>query len=241
MSSSSQVPSGLSLQDAWSGMKTYMVPSFAAGVAIVPTFYGFVVKSAQQAGEPVPHMRLREALGGGVRAAPTLGVIVGTQMAAQGILEKLFAAKGREKGSDFWSMLCSAIVVGLVSAPILAIFNGQTMGRSMSQSLRELSAKQAGAILARETSFLLALRVSDPISEKLKRIYGNGPVVNCGVPFLSGAIGSFVGHAPDTLLTRLQKGKATHCRQLMLGSPAKAAAVGCFSMIYANVKKLFEV
>src|ERR1700722_1732519 len=171
MSSSSPVQSGQSSGGVWSYVVPYLAPPLAASAAIIPVFYGFVAKSAQQIGEPIPRMTVKEALKGGVKAAPTIGAIVGTQMIAQNAVEKILVKNSGNNGKpSFVSMLASSIIVGGISAPALAVFNGQKMGCTVTESLRSLSAKQTAAIVSRETSFLFSLRISGSVSEAMKRI-----------------------------------------------------------------------
>lgn len=224
----------------------YVTPLFAASAAIVPVFYGFVVKSARQLGNPIPRMSLLESLKGGLKAAPTIGAVVGTQMVVQMLVEKAILKMNRtgndqKKTVDFTTMLLGSMVVGIVSAPALAVFNGQTMKQTPQASLKSLSVKQTGAILLRETSFLFSLRVSDPLSNAMNRHLGEGKAVEFGSAFVSGAIGSVIGHPADTALTLWQrKIKIEKLRHLMRGAPAKALAVGGFSVGYKVVNNLLE-
>lgn len=109
------------------------------------------------------------------------------------------------------------------------------------KSLKSLSAKQTGAILLRETSFLFSLRVSGPLSAAMKQHFGENKAVEFGSAFVSGTIGSLIGHPADTALTLWQKGmKVEKLRHTMRGAPAKALAVGGFSVCYKLVNKLLE-
>src|SRR5947209_3802889 len=49
-------------EKVWTSIAPYIAPPVAASAAIVPSFYGFVAKSAKQLGEPIPRMTIREAL-----------------------------------------------------------------------------------------------------------------------------------------------------------------------------------
>lgn len=214
----------------WDSVFPYLIPVVAASAAIVPAFYGFVVKSAQQVGNPIPRMSMREAFVGGLRASPTIGMIVGTQMGVQKVVENAMDAN-QNNSSDIASKLASSLVVGAVSSPLLAVFNGQTMGKTMMSSLRSLTAVQAGAIVARETSFLFALAINDPMAAAMKRKFGDHKAVEYSSSFIGGAIGSLIGHPADTALTLWQKGMTVDCfRSLMRGAPAKAVAVGIFNV-----------
>ena len=243
MSSSSSVQSGQPAGGVWASMAPYVAPPLAASAAIVPTFYGFAAKSAQQIGKPIPRMSILEALKGGFKAAPTIGIIVGTQMVSQATIEKVFMKYlgSEDKKPSFSFMLISSIVVGGISAPALAVFNGQTLGRTAMQSLKEFPWKQRIAIVSRETSFLFSLRISDPISDAMKRVYGNNKSVEYGSAFISGAMGSIIGHPADTALTRWQNEmKVESFRQSMKGAPMKALAVGGFSVLYKAVQDILK-
>lgn len=233
-------PVNSSFEDIWKSIAPYAAPPISAAVAIIPSFYGFVVKSAQQVGEPIPRMTVFQVIKGGFKASPTIGLIVGTQLIVQGFAEKFFkkpSIDGKEESNRFSSMVASSIVVGIISAPGLAIFNALTMEMPVSKALKELSIRQVGAITVRETSFLFSIRISHPISEMVKQQFGENDKTKYSVAFMSGAIGSVIGHPADTLLSNWQKGKkVTNLSQIMKGAPAKAAAVGVFSMTYEFVK-----
>ncbi|MFI5334986.1 MAG: hypothetical protein ACHQT8_07515 [Chlamydiales bacterium] len=220
MSSSSQpVQNG-----HWSNLLTYVTPPVAAAGAIVPVFYGFAAKSAQQLGNPMPRMSPFNALKGGLKVAPTIGATVGMQLIFQRVIENALK-KGDQtsKESSFATKFFSSTITGAVSVPLLAVFNGQTMGYKPMQSLRALSIKQGCAVLVRETGFLAS--------------------VGGEYPFFSGMLGSLVGHPGDTALTRWQKGlKVESFRQAMWGAPARAVAVGGFSVGYKFLQdKLHEL
>jgi hypothetical protein len=242
MSSLSPAQNGQSVSVWSSYVAPYLAPPLAASIAIVPVFYGFIVKSAQQMAQPIPRMTVREALKGGIKAAPTIGIIVGTQMSVQKIAEEvLMKNKQNRDKPNFTSMLVSSALVGVISAPAYAVFNGQTMNRTAMESLRALSARQATAIVSRETSFLFSLRISDPVSEAMKRAIGDNKIVEYSSAFISGAIGSVIGHPADTALTLWQKEmQVESCRQLMRGASAKALAVGGFSVFYKVTKEMIQ-
>jgi hypothetical protein len=210
----------------------YITPFFAASVAIVPAIYGFIAKSALQAGGSAPRMQFRACLIEGLKASPTVGTMVGIQQVAEEIVEEKLQRVGWDK-TDFSTMLFSTVTVGAVSAPLLAIFNGQTMGWNPTKSLRMLSVKQGGAIICRESAFLLGLRLSDPVAGAMQRELGESKVVDYTAAFFSGGAGSFIGHPADTLLTLWQRGeKLQRWSHLMRGAAHKAVAVGIFSVCY---------
>ncbi|MGK5594669.1 MAG: hypothetical protein ACSNEK_04845 [Parachlamydiaceae bacterium] len=220
---------------------SYLTPPISASAAIVPFFYGFIAKSAQQMAQPLPKMTYREIFKEGLKVAPTVGFTVGAQMIAQHLTEKALSRKSKKSDQpNFRTMLASSTLVGTISAPALASFNGQIMRRSTLQSLKTLSPKQVGAIASRETSFLFSLRMSDPLCDTVKRWYANTAMEYSSV-FISGAIGSLVGHPADTALTLWQQGRKIKTpRQLMQGAPIKALAVGGFSVVYKLTKDAIE-
>jgi hypothetical protein len=112
----------------WNTIAPYAAPPMAASLAIIPVFPGFTAKSALQTGGVIPS--LTQSLRQGCKAAPTIGVIVGTQIGIQKALEKAFYSP-----SSFTSILASSLTVGTLSAPALAVFNGQTMGRTVLESV----------------------------------------------------------------------------------------------------------
>lgn len=241
MSSLSPAQNGMSPRELWSQAGPYLKPPVAAGVAIIPVFYGFIAKSAQQIDKPIPRMTVIDVLKEGSKAAPTIGVIVGTQMIVQNIAEKALKKNDKDKSElPFSSMLISSAIVGGISAPALAVFNGQTMGRTVMESLMSLSLKQGASIIFRETSFLFSLRISEPVSKIMKRTSGDNKSVEYISAFATGVIGSIIGHPADTALTRWQKGmKVENYRQLIKGSPVKAVAVGGFAVLYKLVTESF--
>lgn len=248
---------------SWSHLAPYMVPPAAAASAVIPVYYGFEVKSAQQLGLPIPKMSFWEVIKGGFKAAPTIGMIVGTQMVAQNLVEKTLHDKSKPNTPPSFSMmLASSAIVAGVSAPLLAVFNGQTMARndqemsrhdksisrqnqiaarkaweSMAQNawetLRKLTLRQSGAIVVQETSFLFSARVTGPLNDALKDHFGDTTAVRYGSPFLSGMIGAFCNHPANTALTLWQKNqKVVSLKQLMQGSPVRAVTVGGFMVCY---------
>jgi hypothetical protein len=224
-----------------STLAPYITPPLAASLAVIPIFYGFMAKSAEQQGQPLPP--IKGSLKAGCKAAPTIGLIVGTQMVAQTLAEKSLSSlmKKTEDRENFALMLASALLVAAISAPALAVFNGQTMGKKVAESLRALSPKQALAIIARETSFLFSLRVSGPISAQMQNALGENRCVDYSSTFATGAIGSLIGHPADTLLTLWQKGmKVANPFQTMKGAPIKAVTVGGFSIGYKAVNEFLN-
>ncbi len=230
-STSSAAPNEQPSQKVWPSYAPYLVPPFAASFAIVPVFRDMIAKSALQRGMPVPKMTLLKGMQEGLKAAPTVGAIVGTQMVVQNAVEKTIVGESNNKSLP--SMLASSAVVGAVSAPVLAVFNGQTMGWSVLESLRRFSAKQGLAIMGQETFFVLGMAAGDRLAPIAKRKFGNNKLVEYLTVFTSSAAGSLAGHSQNTALTRWQSGLLIdNWRQLTWGALRKARANGGFGMCY---------
>jgi hypothetical protein len=217
-------------------MASYLAPPIAASAAIVPVFRDMMVKSAQQKGERAPSITFMTGLKEGIKAAPTVGTIVGTQMALQKVVEKALNANSEEKKLS--STLASSAIVGTLSAPVLAVFNGQTMGWGIRESLRKFSLRQGIAIAAQEAAFVGGLSAADQLAAAMKKRCGDNAAVDYTAAFMAGAAGSLAGHPANTALTRWQNGmNVDHLRQLMWGSLRKARAIGVFSVIYKLAKE----
>jgi len=211
----------------------YWIPPVAAAAAIVPPFHGFVVKSAQQLGKEVPRFSLIEAVRGGLRASPTIGATVGTQMIAQNALKR------RSGGEDnLQKKALTAAAVGFISSVPYAVFNGQTMGRTALEAFRAIKPREIGAITARETSFVGSIDASDNVARVLKRYFGDNKKTEYAGAFVSGVLGSTIGHPFDTAAIRWNNGLPVHLRHCMRGAPVKAIATGTFSTIYKIGKEL---
>lgn len=224
------LPTSSSTQGLWPTVAPYVAPPVAAAIAIIPVFRDMIAKSAQQIGKPIPPTTALEGIKAGVRAAPTVGVIVGTQMVVQELLEKRLIG---EKEKTLLSALFSSAIVGAASAPVLAVFNGQTMGWSLRTSLKRFAPKQVMAIAVQETAFVGGFSVADRLSAIMKQQFGDNRTVDCTAAFLAGALGSLAGHPANTAFTRWQSKMALESpRQLMWGASRKARAVGCFCMLY---------
>ncbi|ADI37923.1 putative membrane protein [Waddlia chondrophila 2032/99] len=221
----------------------YIIPPVSAGASIIPVFRGFIIKSAQQLGKPAPRMTVFRGLWEGLRASPTIGAVIGAQLVIQEIAEKkLFTPPIEGQQPSLLSMLVSSAFVGTLSAPGLAVFNGQSMGKSLMQSLKGLSLLQTAAIVARETCFLLSIRISDPVSNHMKNKFGDHPSVIYGSTFFSAAFGSLISHPADTALTCWQKGiQVNNLSHAMKGGPVKALAVGSFAVAYKITKEALTI
>lgn len=222
----------------------YVVPLVAASAAIVPAFYDMVAKSAMQKGLPAPSMTFKtilQGLKGGFGAAPTVGAIVGTQMVLQSRVEQALVktfpnlfAKDSNKAKASLTLASSAVVGGL-SSPFLAVYNGKTMMPpwSVRESLSKFSLKQAGAITLQETGFVAGLAAADLVSVLMKQMLGDNKAVEYSAAAVAGTLGSLVGHAGNTALTRWQNGiTIDSLKQLSWGSLRKARGNAVFAVVY---------
>jgi hypothetical protein len=220
---------GWSPREIWN---SYIAGPIAGALAIIPVFYGFEAKSDQQLGKPIRPINLKKSLIEGRNAAP----IIGIQMAIQNVVEKALMKQFQNDPKErppFAAMLISSMIVGFLSTPPLAIFNGKAMGQTPMESLKALSRWQTGAIVARETSFLFSLRIIDPIKSVMKRTFGDNKATEYGSAFIGGGIGSLIGHPADTALTLWQKEmKIESLSQTMRGAPVKAITVAVFAVLY---------
>lgn len=240
MLSSTNGPGNL-LREIWVTIAHYCVPPAAAAAAIVPVFRDMALKSAQQRGHPVPYMTFLKGVKEGLKASPTVGIIVGTQMVAQNGLVTLLAKAFTDRktsGNNLSLELMSSGLVGLVSAPALAIFNGQTMGWSVRESLHRFSVMQGLAIAMQEAAFVGGVSASDYLAVSMKKRFGNNKIVDYAAAFFAGAAGSLAGHPANTALTRWQSGMTIKGHQLMLGSLRRTWAVACFSVLYKFWKEV---
>lgn len=236
-STTSTAPNGQPTQGLWSSLAPYAAPPLAAASAIIFPFRDFIAKSDQQLGRPVQKLSVREGLRKGLAVSPTTGGIVGTQMVAQHFVEK--ALFGDSDKQTLSSKLKSAGIVGVLSAPFLAVFNGRGAGLGLTESLRRFNPKIALALAVQETAFVGGVSAAGPVAVAMKEKLGNNKAVEYAAAFKAGAIGSLVGHAANTAVTRWQMGmKVDNARQLMWGAARKARGVGLFSVGYKLVNEL---
>lgn len=232
----------------WPTVAPYVVPPVAASLAIVPAFYDMANKTTLQKGLTPPRMTptlVLKGIKGGVGAAPSVGVIVGTQMVLQGRVEKglvqafpnLFEGDSNQaKGA---LTLASSAVVGALSSPCLAVYNGKTMSPAWTarESLSRFTLKQAGAVTLQETGFVAGLAAADLLSRPMKQVLGDNKGAEYAAAGTAGALGSLVGHAGNTALTRWQnKLPVQTFSQLRLGSLTKARGNAMFAFVYNCVK-----
>lgn len=221
-------------QSTWAAYMPYFT-SPAAGVgAIVLPFKFFMDKTALQKrehkGELISRVSWREGIKEGVKTGPTIGAIIGAQMVAQNILEQ--ALTKDSKPESLSSKFLSSALVGALSAPLLAIFNGRTMKWGPLESLRKFSPKQGLAIAFQETAFVSGLSVADHLGKEMKEKFGDNKAVEYGAAALAGGLGSAAGHPGNTALTRWQRGMPLSFRHIWWGGFARARGGALFSLLY---------
>lgn len=244
ISSSTSNPS----PNGWETAAPYARAFTAAATAVVPAYPDLYAKSMQQLRDPIlmtfwealkdnvrqlrepMPLNYFETVKGALKIAPTAGVIISSQMAIQQSLE----ARGLSKEK-------SSIAVGFLSAPALAVFNGQAAGQGVWKPFRNLFTmngfKQAGAIAGQETCFVYSVAAAEPASEWAKGVFGENKVVEYTAAFFTGAAGSLGGHGFNTALTRWQNNKPVAFDfSLANGALRKARAIGIFAIVYKFMK-----
>lgn len=225
----------------WDKVRPYIINTASASIAIIPAFYGFQVKSDQQLGKPSPKPSYEKTFLGGVKAAPTIGIIINTQMFAQETIENLLFNKEKQGNAGFFPMFVSSVFVGALSAHPLAAFNAQTSGKSPLEAVKQLSLKETGAITVREGGFLLSFKINEYIGKQMKNTFGDNQATEYGATFISGAMGSLCGHPADTALTRWQNRMPVSPKVLVKGALPKAGAVGIFAVCYKGMKNILDI
>lgn len=232
---SSSISNSPKTSESWvSRIYSNSIPLISASVSIVPAFGFLVWKSCAITEQPRPKWNKTLWIQS-VKAAPTVGAIVWSQMFTQQVIEGLLQKYSSGQKENAYLMIASSVTVAVVSAPFLAILNGQTMGKSIRESLK-LSPQQVTAIAMRELFFILSLRVSGPVGEKMKAICGDNKVVKYGSAGVTGMLGAIAGHSADVWLTLLQnKKRITSYHQLKLGIGPRMCGLFLFNACYAGI------
>lgn len=232
-STSSATQSGQPSQFNWG---SYALPPAAAAVAIPFAFKDLMDKSAEQRGE-LPKTTFSAGFKSGMKASPTVGMLISFQDMLQGGVEKKLL--GEDAQPTLPTKLASSALVGIVSSPVVAVFNGQTLkGGGVVDSLRKFSLRQGLAISFQEAAFVAGLSAAGLVAAPMKERFGDTKAVEYAAAFTSGAFGSLAGHPANTALTRWQSGQSVEsARQLMWGSMRKARAIGLFSVLYKMGKE----
>ncbi len=220
--------------------KKYTAPPIAAAAAIIPTFYGFSLKSSRQLEQAKPAINFKNSIIAGIKTAPIIAVIAGTQIIAQEQSENKLNKWGYEDKKT--NLVLSSFAVSVVSVPFLSIFSGRTLTPplTLKESLQRLNCKQAGAICGREFGFLLSLQGTELFTDYIKNKINDHPIVHYGTTFLSGAIPSMITHPLDTILVRSQVNMPTYTlRSCYFGLVPRVITMGLFNVLYQGCKKYY--
>lgn len=219
--------------------EAYWKETLAASLAMIPVFYGYVVKSDRQLGRAVSKVTYKQGLYGGLKAAPLMGSVAAADLLMQDLLERKRGIK--EKDAKWHHMLMTSMAISVCALPFNAIFNGYTIQRTAFQSLSMLSWKQGGALTCRDALYLFSLRLTAPISEALSDRWGEHPLINYGASFCAGAIGGALSHPADSALTIWQKGlNVKSLPQTLRGTQVKMLAAGSFALGYRAIHDFLD-
>ena len=227
-------------ENLWKQAQSIAIEPIAAGLAIIPTFYGFQVKTALQRGVSIPKYKPLSALKDGLRASPLIAAMISSQrigqMALDQAIQKQFGCH-----ENFITAITSSAVIGVACTPAMVIFTGMTQRKSAINSLKDLSLKQFGASAAIEVGFLAGMGATGPMIKLFQQKFGNAKSVEYGGAFSSGFIGAMAGHAGDSAMTMWQNTiKIENLKQLGRGAITRSISVGSLNCIYRFVKDVSQ-
>lgn len=253
MSLPSPVPNGDGAESCYKKIIRWSEPfigPFAGSLGIIPVFWLFERKSALQTNAKLPQESVASALVKGVKATPVICGIFGVQITAQGGLEHFLKSRQQEERksntqgegkSNAFHIVLSTTAVAFASVPPLSILQGITRGMTPLQSLRRLDVYQVAMIVAREESFLLSMRINEPVNEAMAERYGQSRKVKYACAFVNGALGSLVGHMADTTFACRQNNVSiTSFFHLWRGGLTKSVAVGTFNVLYTMINDIVK-
>lgn len=204
-------------------------PALASTISIYPVMSLFFTKAHQQVCEPVKNLWTAKNIVAYTKAAPTIGGIVGVQ---KYLLHK-FEEKFGHKHAPLPTKFADAVMVGLLCSPALILFQGQTMGLSLKESMMRINFKLMAASTMRESTFLASDAINKFIKQKTEAMIGKSILVEYSSAFLGGAIGGVCGHPFDCMLTRWQKGlKVNSVIDLTRGAYPRTLALAVFGVLY---------
>lgn len=201
---------------------------------MVPTCYGYIKKNAEQERKAIPKINFETTLKGGFKTAPNIGFTVATQMTIQNIFQNIFSPNPSDPSLSV--TLASSGIAGIICSPLLAGFNGQTRNKPFFESVKCTTLMQTIAIAIRETCFIASMRIDEPLSILAKQKLGNKKWIEYGSTFLSGSLGSIIGHPADTILTLLQTGEQIKASHLFRGIGSRTFATGAYVVIYKKIE-----
>jgi hypothetical protein len=193
-----------------------------------------VKKSAWQRGEAVCSITRWQGIEASPAIAAWVGFIVGSQAYIQGQVEPRMGQRG------LYSLLASSLITGLISSPLVAIFNGYTNEMGVGASLRAFSRWQALAISVQEAAFVAGLTAAGRIVVPMKQYCGDHEMVDYAAAYVSGGFGALAGHPANTAITRWQRGLPMNRQCMWWGAARRAHAIGCFLVLYTGGKKHFS-
>ncbi len=215
-------------------VKQIATNSVAAGAAVIPPYYLFVVKSALQAGLPRPSMTLDNTVIWPIKGAAIAGSVIGMQLSLTGVATR-FLNKANITG--VYADSISALSIAVLSVPALAADNGRTFGLTVVQSIKKLNIRQTNALVIRESTFLFGDPLGRLINDSMVRKFGDNNKTKYASTFLGGALVCFMGYPADTMLTRSQHGlDLVPLHQSFKGIGYKATAIGLFYCFYQGFK-----
>lgn len=216
------------------------VDSLAAGIAMVPVFPALMLKSAQQQ-QIRMHSNMREIVQQSLMGAPYVAAAVGIQLYTQRQCQDFLVEHYQLEKKHPMTTLLSCMAVGIASCPLLAIMNGLTTKTPPLESLHGLRPWPVVAIIGRETTFVLSLKVNGMVGPLVKDRLGDSELADRVTAFLSGAVMSALNHPADTALTRWQKNLSMRDpRVWMRGSLVRSIAIGVFCATHAEVAKKLQ-
>lgn len=212
----------------------------ATSVAVLTILYGLTDKSAQKFGELMPNRTITRAFIDACKSAPGIGISLAIQLSIQRTTEKILwnQLKEREESKRIWlSIIGGSSTAALASVPLLTILQSRSQNLPCLPSLSQLTARQVILMTGREMTFLLSLRLSDPLSNAVESALGKNKPMEYACTFVCATTGRLIlGHPVDRALALLQKGNKSdllrqafridNLRQTMRGSGGKALAFG---------------
>lgn len=232
-SATSSISSNSFLKSIWSDTVTVA----ASGLAIIPVFRRYVLKSDQQRGLPSPTLLpFRQGIQMGIRAAPATALAAGFPPLVQRHIELLFQG---EEGKTTWrTLFLSSAVVGALSTPVLLIFEGRSLKQGVWASLKHASCpRQYCAFALQEIGFVAGVSTAKHVDRKVREYLDiqENPLTTYASAAAAGGMGAAAGHAGNTVSTRLRSKLPINyrsIRQLNLGFVPRTGALMGYSLLY---------
>lgn len=224
------------------------VKTIAGAMAVVPVSFGLDWKTALQLQQTRPSMA--STLSNTRVVVPIFGLTLLWQIYTQRISETWIHNKMAEKGwqdqHGIVPFVASNAIAGALSAPLLAVFSGLLARQSPIQALKNLSLRQFGAIMTRESLFIASLCMGERGRKIVRERYANSSSVDIetiekATTFGCGVLGSLGCHCADTALVLWQNQRQVeNSRQLWRGAAVRAFSVGCFALLYPAMQEVVD-